>query len=299
MVGSGPYRFLPGEWVPGAAVAYARHDAYVPRGEPPDWASGAKAAHFARVEWRILPDPATAAAALRRNEVDWWEAPLDDLVPQLAADRGIAVQAADPAGLLGVARMNHLQPPFDNRLVRQAVWMAVDQTEIMQATAGDDAGLWRECASLFPCAAASPKGVDMDGARRLLARSGYAGQRAVVLNVVDVPTIAAMGRVLSDQMRRLGINVDLVEADFGTVVQRRTSREPVERGGWSLFCTRWPAASVPAASVPDPAQNTIVRLGQVARGWFGWWQSAHAEDLAAAWLDAPDWPRPVMIRIRG
>ena len=282
MVGSGPYRFLPDDWVPGASAAYARHDGYVPRIEPPDWASGGKIAHFDRVEWHILPDAATAEAALRQGEVDWWEAPLDDLIPQLVADRNIAVQAADPSGLLGVARMNHLQPPFDNRLVRQAVWLAVDQQEIMQATIGDDSGLWRECASLFPCSTTIPKRADMNGARRLLARSGYFGQRAVVLNVVDVPTIAAMGRVLSDQMRRLGINVELVEADFGTVVQRRTSREPVERGGWSLFCTRWPTASI-----PDPAQNTIVR-GQGARGWFGWWQSARAEELAATWLDAPD-----------
>ena len=31
MIGSGPFRFLPAERVPGARVAYARFEGYVPR----------------------------------------------------------------------------------------------------------------------------------------------------------------------------------------------------------------------------------------------------------------------------
>ena len=36
-----------------------------------------------RIEWLIMPDPATAAAALQNGEVDWWENPISDLVPVL------------------------------------------------------------------------------------------------------------------------------------------------------------------------------------------------------------------------
>jgi peptide/nickel transport system substrate-binding protein len=59
-IGFSPYRFLPGEYVNASHVAYERFDDYVPRSEAPDWASGAKIAHFPRVEWNIIPDPATA-----------------------------------------------------------------------------------------------------------------------------------------------------------------------------------------------------------------------------------------------
>ena len=42
--------------------------------------AGGKVVHFDRVEWLTIPDAATAAAALQRGEVDWWEQPAIDLV---------------------------------------------------------------------------------------------------------------------------------------------------------------------------------------------------------------------------
>ncbi len=81
-IGSGPYRFLPDEYNSGAHVAYARFDGYVPRQEPAVRMSGGKIAHFERVEWRVIPDSATAAAALQNGEVDWYEQVQPDLVPR-------------------------------------------------------------------------------------------------------------------------------------------------------------------------------------------------------------------------
>jgi peptide/nickel transport system substrate-binding protein len=40
-----------------------------------------------RIEWVIMPDPATAAAALQNGEIDWWENPITDLVPVLRRNR--------------------------------------------------------------------------------------------------------------------------------------------------------------------------------------------------------------------
>src|SRR3712207_5525299 len=60
VVGSGPFRFLPGERVVGARVVYERNPAYRPRGDGGEasWAAGPKVVHFDRVEWRIMPDSA-------------------------------------------------------------------------------------------------------------------------------------------------------------------------------------------------------------------------------------------------
>src|SRR5437870_2708859 len=62
-VGSGPYRFVRDEWEPGHQVVYARNADYVPRDEEPSGAAGGKRARVDRVEWRYIPDPATASAA--------------------------------------------------------------------------------------------------------------------------------------------------------------------------------------------------------------------------------------------
>lgn len=55
-------------------TVYTRFGGYVPRSDGVVSAlAGPKVAHFGRVEWVVIPDIATAAAALRRGEVDWWE----------------------------------------------------------------------------------------------------------------------------------------------------------------------------------------------------------------------------------
>jgi peptide/nickel transport system substrate-binding protein len=117
VVGSGPYRFLKDEFVSGSRgsrVVYAKFDGYVPRQEPANWASGGKVAHFPRIEWHILPDPATAAAALQSGEVDWVEQPLSDLIPTLTRSRNVTLEVLNPAGFMSLMRLNHLQAPFNN-----------------------------------------------------------------------------------------------------------------------------------------------------------------------------------------
>jgi len=82
-IGSGPMRFVKDEWVPGAKAVFEKFSDYVPRQEPASWLAGGKRMMVDRIEWIVMPDPATAAAALQNGEVDWWETPIPDLVPLL------------------------------------------------------------------------------------------------------------------------------------------------------------------------------------------------------------------------
>src|ERR1700726_1771984 len=136
-VGSGPMKFAKSEWVPGAKAVFEKFSDYVPRQEKASWLAGGKQILVDRVEWVVMPDPATAAAALQNGEVDWWESPIPDLVPVLKKNRNIAVDIADPLGNIGSFRMNHLYPPFNNVKARRAVLMALDQEEYMRALVGD------------------------------------------------------------------------------------------------------------------------------------------------------------------
>jgi peptide/nickel transport system substrate-binding protein len=290
MVGSGPWRFLPGEYVSGSRAVYARFEGYAPRPEAPEWTAGGKHVHFDRLEWSVMPDPATAAAALQAAEVDWWEQALPDLAPALARRRGIKLERSDPYGLVSVARFNHLHPPFDNAALRRAVLGAIAQADYMQSIMGDDRDAWRQCLALFPCglpgvteeagAAAMRPPRDLEAARAAVRASGYKGEKAVIINPTDYPSIGPHGQLTADLLRRIGVNVELQEMDWGSVLQRRLSKEPVERGGWSLYHTNWPSVSI-----ANPAMNATIR-GQGAAGWTGWYESAEVERLTAGWLDA-------------
>ena len=292
MVGSGPFRFLADERVSGARVAYARFEDYRPReGGVTDWTAGPKVAYFDRVEWTVIPDGATAAAALRRGEADWWEQPLFDLLPQLAGDAGIATPVVEVTGNIGLMRMNALHPPFDNPAIRRALLRALDQSDFMRAVAGDQAQYWRDGVGFFApgtpmasdrglAALAGPRSADL--ARREIQAAGYAGERVVLMSPGDYPRIAALAAVAADLLTRCGMAVDVQEMDWGSVIQRRASKAPPGQGGWSVFFT-----TLTGADMSSPASNPALR-GNGGDGWFGWPTAPRLEELRDAWLAAPD-----------
>lgn len=285
-VGSGPMRFARNEWVPGARAVFQRFDGYVPRNEPANWLSGGKRMGVERIEWVIMPDPATASAALQNGEVDWWESPIPDLVPVLRRNRNIRVDIADPLGNIGSFRMNHLHPPFNDVRVRRAVLMALSQEDYMRAVVGDDNNLWRPLPGFFTPGTPlyTEEGGDIlkgprniEAARALLREAGYTNQPVTCLVAQDQPITKAQGDVTADLLRRLGMNVDFVATDWGTVGQRRALRNPPGQGGWSMFHT-WHAG---ADAINPVVYNAVRANGEGA--WFGW------PNIPAVEAEVPNW----------
>lgn len=290
-VGSGPMRFVKNEWVPGSKAVFERFADYVPRDEAPSWLSGGKRIAFDRIEWIIMPDPATASAALQNGEVDWWETPLSDLVPVLRRNRNIRVDIGDPLGNIGSFRLNHLHAPFNDVRARRAIQMALSQEDYMRAVVGDDDKLWKPLPSFFTPGTPlySEAGGDilkgprnLDGAKKLLAEAGYKGEPITVLIGMDQPPLKAMGEVTADLLKQLGMTIDYVGTDWGTVGQRRAQKTPPGQGGWNIFHT-WHAG----ADCTNPAPYTAVRANGDG-AWFGWPKSDKVESLIAEWYDAPN-----------
>lgn len=295
IIGSGPYRFLAGERLPGAHNAYSRFAGYQPRqGGTPDWTAGPKLAHFDRVEWTTIPDAATAAAALGSGQQDWWDSPQLDLVPLLRQQPDLTVRVTDIGGSTLLLRPNCLQPPFNNPAIRRAVMWAIDQSEYMQAVASDPASVHLPLGMFTPATPmASEAGMqpltsqrDFAKARRMLADAGYNGERTVLMAPVDYPAMKAVGDVAADMLKRLGMNLDYVVTDWGTVLQRRTKMDPVAAGGWSIYVNM--QAGLDWLS---PAVHPSLRgLGTAPGSAPGWPTSARIEALRTAWFDAPDLP---------
>ncbi len=293
VIGSGPFKFVKDEWEPGHKVVYAKNTDYVPRPEAPSWVAGGKVVKVDRVEWVYLPDSATAAAALANGEVDWWELVPTELLPAFSGNSSVIVnKRPDPLGTVALLRFNQLSPPFDNPKMRQALLYAVDQREYMTAVAGDPEN-WRACVSFFTCgtplaseagAAAMMGKRDLEKARELIREAGYNGEKVVVLNPSDYPAVNAEGLVTADLLKKLGINVEVQTSDWGTVLTRRASQVPVEKGGWSIFHT-----SSVGPDMTDPAVNAQLRANGL-KGWFGWPTDDKLEALREAWFAAPDLP---------
>ena len=96
----------------------------------------------------------------------------------------------------------------------------------------------------------------------------------------DQPITKAMGEVTADLLKQIGMNVDFVATDWGTVGQRRAQKTPPGQGGWSMFHT-WHAG----ADCINPAAYIAIRANG-DKAWFGWPDSPSVEKEVAAWFDA-------------
>ena len=289
VIGSGPFKFVKEEWVPGNKVVYVKNTDYVPRKEPPSWAAGGKVVKVDRVEWIYIPDSATAAAALNAGEADWWEQLPPDLIPLLRKNKDVRVENIDPLGSIGIIRFNFLQPPFNSQKMREALLYAVNQNDYVLGIAGDEKN-GRTCYSFFTCGTplsseigAEPlKGKrDFDRARKLIQESGYKGEKIVIISATDQPIVHSQSLLTAEMLRKLGLNVELQAGDWGTLITRRTSKEPVEKGGWSIFHTWWVGPDM-----LSPANMPMANLGE--KSWFGWPADPKLEELRQAWFNTTD-----------
>jgi peptide/nickel transport system substrate-binding protein len=291
-VGSGPFKYVASERVPGSRDVFEKNPDYVPRssGEP-SFNAGPKVVHIDRVVWTFVPDPATASAALQAGEVDWWENPQLDLVPMLKADKKLVVRVLDRTGEIGCLRFNHLYPPFNNPAVRRVVSTAIDQKEVMTAVAGSVPELVKTDVGIFVPGTPMANDVGVEVTRgpkdyakikKELAAAGYNGERVVVLAGTTIPSIFAEAQVASDVLKKIGMNIDFQALEWGTVVSRRASREPNDKGGWNIFYT-W----LGGFGNISPGPNIAIR-GSGSSAWFGWPTDAKMEALRDAWFDAPD-----------
>jgi peptide/nickel transport system substrate-binding protein len=91
-IGSGPFRFNAALRISGALTVFDRNPDYVPRDELPDGLAGGRRVNVGRVEWRVIPDAATAMAALQAGEVDVIEQPALELLPLVQHNPKIQVR---------------------------------------------------------------------------------------------------------------------------------------------------------------------------------------------------------------
>src|SRR5208282_5502393 len=113
----------------------------------------------------------------------------------------------------------------------------------------------------------------------------------VVMSPTDYPRINALANVAADMLKHCGLNVDLQQMDWGTVIQRRASKAPPTHGGWNVFFTTFSGLDM-----SNPASNLALR-GNGAGSWFGWPTAPKLEALRNQWLAATDLPAQQLIAV--
>jgi peptide/nickel transport system substrate-binding protein len=287
--GSGPFVFRKDEWKPGDKAVYVKFDKYKPRSEPASGLAGGKTVKVDRVEWLAISDQQQTVNALLAGEIDYIESPSHDLVPLLKGDSNIKLVDWNPLGNQYTMRPNHLQKPFDNPKVRQALLYALNQKDFLDAVIGNPE-FYKVCKAMFVCgtALASEKGMagllesNFQKARDLLKEANYDGTPIVLLHSTDLQVLTNLAPVAKSLMEKGGFKVDMQSMDWQTVVARRVKKDPANAGGWHAMLTSWVSADI-----LNPVMAGFVNAS-CEKAAFGWPCDAQLEKLRDDYARATD-----------
>ncbi len=287
-IGSGPYVFEIDEWRPGVQAVYTRFEGYQPRSEPRSGLAGEKIAHFDRIERLFFADELTAANALSVGEIDYIPLLSPDTVQILQGNPEVNVAVKNPLGKSVQIVLNHLQAPFDDVRVRQAVQLALGQQDYLVGMYGDMTEFYQECPALFMCGTplesdANAERImvkDAEAANALLKEAGYDGTPITVLHAMDINDQRIGGTITVQSLQKAGFVVDEVVTDWATVAQRRSNKGPVSQGGWHIFQTGWTGDAM-----MSPITNVYV-TGACEDAWYGWHCDDQLKELRSSFIDA-------------
>lgn len=210
-VGTGPFRFR--EWQPNSFIELARHAGY--------WNSDLP--KLEGVRFNIIPESATRQVGIASGQ--YAMLPNIDAATALQLRGRPGVRLAETLELAyTLVGMNVSRAPFDNPKVREALNLALNRQEIVQAAlfgAGVPGGPlspalrdWAMPVSNFACYAHSA-----ERAQALLREAGVTAPVPVTLLVLPRQDIRDIAQVVQAQLNRAGFRVELRVPELGQFVQ--------------------------------------------------------------------------------
>jgi peptide/nickel transport system substrate-binding protein len=241
-VGTGPFKFV--EWVKDDRIVVERFDGYWEKGLP----------HLDKIIFKPIPDTSVAVVNLKTNTLDL----IDGIEPKDVAgvkSRKDLVYMETPGVNYYMIRLNTSAPPFDNKLVRQALAYSIDREALAKGlffgTVPVAAG------PITPASWAYSKDVkgigrDVAKAKALLAEAGKSGGGKFEMQMPPSPLFVRMGEAIKAQAAEAGFDIALAPTEGGKMMQNslnlgyqgmlsfRTGREDPDGSTYRDFHTEGP-----------------------------------------------------------
>jgi len=252
-IGTGPWML--DSWNPNVDMHLVRNPNY--------W--GTFNSNISGITIRIMPEESSIIAALRTGEVH--HAVLEDNKNYDLVKDNPSLQTWRTAALgTNVIYINHRKEPLSKQRVRQAMSMAIDRDEILQA-AGSGFGAvsgpipgshptWTVPIANLPFYKPDP-----DGAKAALAEAGYPnGFDMDVIYIPQFPLMDISAQVLAAQWQKIGINASPRATEYGVWLDLRVKTFDY----WISTNLDFPTLD------PDQYLFNTFHTGSSPAGWDGW-----------------------------
>lgn len=236
-VGTGPFEFV--EFVADSHVRLKRYDGYVSdkRYQTTNGFGGYKVACVDTVNMRIVTEAGARVAGLETGEFHGVEDIPAKAQARLKDNKNIALKPLNNFWVQ-IAIPNLSFPPTDNLKVRQAIQAAMDMEELMEAAT--DGAYRLNIGFQYPGQAMYTEAgketynqKNKDKAKKLLAEGGYKGEKVILLTNQDYGNMYTAALVMSEQLKAVGINAELLVMDWPASVNKQQN----SNDGWNFFFT--------------------------------------------------------------
>ena len=256
-VGTGAYKMT--EWTLGQRVVFERNKDYFREGSP----------YLNKIIFEVGQEPQVALMRLKRGEVDI----LGDPIPSA----NFLKEKNDPnnKGLIiegdllhtGYITLNVTKPPFNNKLVRQAVNMAINKDRVLRIVNNRGVVANQPLPPAMPGYDPNYQGYqyDPDGAKQLLVDAGYPNGFETELYVMNTDPNPRIAQSMQQDLAAIGIKAAVKSLAQATVIAS---------GGDGTAPMLWSGGMAWIADYPDPSNfyGPILGCGGAVAGGWNWAQ---------------------------
>jgi peptide/nickel transport system substrate-binding protein len=222
-VGTGPFNFV--SWTRGSKIVLKKDPDWWGKNAPESQGGGGP--YLQQVVFQSIPDNSSRAASLIGGELSGAVGLVPDDLPSIEQNPDLTVVYRPPL-TLGHISMNTQKEPFADVRVRKAVAHAVNVPEIVEAFFG---GTGEIAASPMPSGLSffnegiEPYGYDPAESKRLLEEAGIAEGFDTNLWYIPIPRPyvpdgKGIAQAVQSDLRKVGINAELVTYEFGTYLEK-------------------------------------------------------------------------------
>lgn len=250
-IGTGPYKY--DSYVSGEYFKLIKYDDYVGPGyECNGGDAGDRIATTKTLYFDFVNDPMTRLAGVNTGEYDIATGISYDNIAEVDA-YGLTKYA--DWSMNGCLFMNQSHGVFMDENLRKAVRLAMDPEEMMAAAipdkqfydiTGSFAG--RNMPSWYDEDAEQYIGIkDIDTAKKLVEDSDYDGSPIKLIATTAYPDMVAMAMVLQQELKEIGLNIEVETYDWATTLQKLWNMEPVNEN-YDIYIMCYPYEAAPTAS---------------------------------------------------
>lgn len=210
LIGTGPFRFV--SYAPQDSLVMEKYDGY--------W-NGEKAAKLDKVTFKIIPDVNSLVIGLKGGTLDLVVHLPNTLLKEV--ENGFTVHQ-NTMNIVQALYLNNAVEPFDNELVRQAMYYAINVDEIIDfvcngAGVATGTSMYPNQQQYFMPELAENYRQDVEKAKELLAQAGYPdGFHMTITAPSNYAQHMDTAQVLIEQLKEVGITAELAPVEWQTWV---------------------------------------------------------------------------------